>query len=125
MKGNRLTHTLRGYGDDISGITDHSIGDFEIGGTRTLENIDAWRDVGRDAMHCVSTAERVPPPVTTMYKRIPPPSTKMHETITTPFAWQPRFHDHIIRDTESFDRIQHYIANNQTNRKNDKSYEGK
>ncbi|MCY7277657.1 MAG: hypothetical protein LH702_28950 [Phormidesmis sp. CAN_BIN44] len=28
------------------------------------------------------------------------------------FAWQPRFHDRIIRDEIAFGRIQEYIANN-------------
>jgi len=28
------------------------------------------------------------------------------------FAWQPRFHDHIIRDEGSLRRIQHYVVNN-------------
>jgi putative transposase len=32
--------------------------------------------------------------------------------INPAFAWQPRYHDHIIRDAASFHRIQHYIANN-------------
>lgn len=54
----------------------------------------------RDAMHGVSTA-----PI-----------------ITAPFAWQTRFHDHIIRDPESFHRIQQYIINNPLNWKGDKFY---
>jgi len=32
-----------------------------------------------------------------------------------PFAWQPRFHDHIIRDEIALNRIRKYIANNPTN----------
>jgi putative transposase len=36
------------------------------------------------------------------------------------FAWQPRFHDHIIRDSQSFERIQTYIENNPKNWKEDK-----
>jgi putative transposase len=28
------------------------------------------------------------------------------------FDWQPRFHDHIIRDSNSFERIKNYIVNN-------------
>lgn len=28
------------------------------------------------------------------------------------FAWQARFHDHIIRNNESFEIIQHYVRNN-------------
>jgi REP element-mobilizing transposase RayT len=43
-------------------------------------------------------------------------------TITTPFAWQPRFHDHIIRDDNSFERIRRYIINNPLNWKEDKFY---
>ncbi len=38
------------------------------------------------------------------------------------FAWQPRFHDHIIRDAQSFNNIQNYIINNPTNLKNDEFY---
>ena len=38
------------------------------------------------------------------------------------FFWQERFHDHIIRNSESFERIQNYIGNNITNWKEDKFY---
>ncbi|MHB9056918.1 MAG: transposase [Paludibacteraceae bacterium] len=31
------------------------------------------------------------------------------------FAWQTRFHDHIIRDTNEMNRIADYIENNVTN----------
>ncbi len=36
------------------------------------------------------------------------------------FAWQSRFHDHVIRDNASFQRIQTYIANNPLNWNKDK-----
>ena len=36
------------------------------------------------------------------------------------FNWQSRFHDHIIRDAQAFENIQHYIANNPANWNNDK-----
>jgi len=39
--------------------------------------------------------------------------------IKSDFAWQPRFHDHIIRDAESFERIQNYIEKNPFNWKGD------
>ncbi len=32
--------------------------------------------------------------------------------INPKFAWQTRFHDHIVRDFDSFHRIEHYIRNN-------------
>ncbi len=36
------------------------------------------------------------------------------------FVWQPRFHDHIIRNAPSFKRIQQYINNNPSNWKDDR-----
>ena len=39
------------------------------------------------------------------------------------FAWQARFHDHIIRDSKSYDRISNYIANNIWNWDNDENNE--
>ena len=38
------------------------------------------------------------------------------------FNWQSRFHDHIIRNAESFEKIQDYIQNNPLNWKQDKFY---
>jgi putative transposase len=42
--------------------------------------------------------------------------------INRDFTWQSRFHDHIIRNNESFERIQTYIANNPANWNKDKFY---
>jgi len=39
-----------------------------------------------------------------------------------PFAWQPRFHDHIIRDTDEMNRIAKYIENNVAKWETDKFY---
>ena len=36
------------------------------------------------------------------------------------FAWQPRFHDHIIRNDDSFQNIRTYISNNPANWQDDK-----
>ena len=38
------------------------------------------------------------------------------------FAWQPRFHDHIVRDTPEMNRIANYIENNVANWKDDEFY---
>jgi putative transposase len=38
------------------------------------------------------------------------------------FAWQARFHDHIIRDDQSFQNISAYITNNPLNWKTDEWY---
>ncbi len=48
--------------------------------------------------------------------------TKNAHYIHTDFEWQERFHDHIIRDSESFEKIQSYIENNVANWKEDKFY---
>ena len=45
--------------------------------------------------------------------------TKNAHFIQPNFSWQERFHDHIIRDSQSFENIQNYIANNVQNWKND------
>lgn len=46
-----------------------------------------------------------------------------HARLLNPeFNWQPKFHDHIIRNSKSFERIQNYIENNPSNWKEDKFY---
>jgi putative transposase len=42
--------------------------------------------------------------------------------IHTDFDWQPKFHDHIIRNNESYQRIRNYIINNAKNWNNDQFY---
>jgi REP element-mobilizing transposase RayT len=39
------------------------------------------------------------------------------------FEWQERFYDHIIRDAESFGRIEDYIENNPKNWRKDTFYQ--
>jgi len=43
--------------------------------------------------------------------------------INPDFTWQTRFHDHIIRNGISFERISEYIRNNPANWKGDKFHE--
>ena len=88
----------------------------------------------RDAMHCVSTT---PTPATTPPNQFGPQSknlasiiggfksavtTHAKKTGNVVFGRQSRFHDHIIRDAKSFDRIQDYIINNPSCWKDDKFY---
>jgi hypothetical protein len=42
--------------------------------------------------------------------------------INSDFSWQSRFHDHIIRNSKSFDIIQNYIFENPMNWEKDKFY---
>jgi putative transposase len=48
--------------------------------------------------------------------------TKSARNIHGNFAWQTRFHDHVIRNSKSFDTIQNYIVNNAANWESDKFY---
>jgi REP element-mobilizing transposase RayT len=48
--------------------------------------------------------------------------TKHANRLGYEFAWQTRFHDHIIRDEKSYQRIVNYIESNVLNWKNDKFY---
>ncbi|MEM6265859.1 MAG: hypothetical protein AAGI38_25375 [Bacteroidota bacterium] len=48
--------------------------------------------------------------------------TKQARTILPEFSWQPRYHDHIIRNDESWNRIANYIVNNPLNWQTDKFY---
>ena len=48
--------------------------------------------------------------------------TKLCNENKVPFGWQPRFHDHIIRDKHEFYKIRNYIINNPANWKQDRFY---
>ncbi|MBY5956830.1 hypothetical protein KUV50_01695 [Membranicola marinus] len=48
--------------------------------------------------------------------------TKYANRLKLPNGWQPRFHDHIIRDKAEFVRISNYIRNNLTHWKEDKFF---
>ena len=52
------------------------------------------------------------PTIIRSYKSI---ITKNARLICPDFNWHPRFHDHIIRDAQSFENIQNYITNNPIN----------
>lgn len=88
----------------------------------------------RDAKHCVSTAGT--PPTNYTKNRFGPQSknlssiirgfktgvTKNARIIDKSFAWQTRFHDHIIRDDKSFKNILEYIIENPLNWEKDEFY---
>lgn len=48
--------------------------------------------------------------------------TKHAHRLNFDFAWQTRFHDHIIRDDKSFQHINNYIINNPANWQGDKFF---
>jgi putative transposase len=49
--------------------------------------------------------------------------TKYANQNNLPAGWQARFHDHIVRNAEEYQRISDYISNNAKNWKSDKFYE--
>jgi REP element-mobilizing transposase RayT len=57
--------------------------------------------------------------IVNQYKRI---CTINARKINPGFSWQPRFHDHIIRIHQSFQRISDYISDNPVNWRNDNFY---
>ena len=103
------------------------IGENEYNTRRWAKRID------RDAMHRVSTTNTTNT-TNTNHNKFGPQSknlssiirgfkssvTKFARNSEPDFAWQPRFHDHIIRNTIEFERIQNYIADNPKNWKEDK-----
>jgi len=48
--------------------------------------------------------------------------TKFARKYNLPFEWQPRFHDHIIRDEDELNRITNYIENNVAKWEEDRFY---
>lgn len=98
------------------------IGENEFNSQRNI-NLDAQC---RDAMHCVSTTNAT---VNEPKNKFGPQSknlasiirgfkigvTQNARLINPDFAWQPRYHDHIIRNDESFQKISEYIKNNPAN----------
>jgi REP element-mobilizing transposase RayT len=47
---------------------------------------------------------------------------RCHDNHISNFGWQSRFHDHIIRDQDEFDRIERYIMENIANWETDKFF---
>jgi REP element-mobilizing transposase RayT len=119
---------------------------YNTGNNDGIRNDDVIRDIRRDAMHGVSTITHndtishndtdtdAMRGVSTI-NQFGPQSKNLASIIRgfkssvttaakkmgyTNFAWQPRFHDHIIRDAVAFENIQNYIANNPSNWKEDK-----
>jgi REP element-mobilizing transposase RayT len=92
------------------------------------------KNVVVETLHCnVSTGNEIknkkmakispkPGTISTIIRSYKSVVTKNAHFIHADFEWQERFHDHIIRDSESFERVQDYIENNVTNWKVDKFY---
>ncbi len=69
----------------------------------------------RDAMHHVSTFGPQSKNLSSIIRGFKSGVTVGARLINPDFGWQARFHDHIIRDHNSFIRISEYIKNNPRN----------
>ena len=79
----------------------------------------------KDAMHCVSTNNKFAPQsknLAAIMRGFKSGVTVNARRIDADFAWQARFHDHIIRNDDSFQRIRNYISENPVKWSNDKFY---
>ena len=87
-------------------------------------------DIRRDAMHGVSTnTQNTGNAFGSQSKNLASIMLGFKSAVTTfarknnlPFDWQPRFHDHIIRNEIAYKRISDYIINNPTLWTEDKFY---
>lgn len=80
----------------------------------------------RDAMHRVSTENKFGPQsknLASIVRGFKSAVTNQARREFPSFKWQERYHDHIIRDTESFYHISNYILNNPKNWETDKFYQ--
>ena len=118
-------------------MPNHFHGIIGIGKNEYNAQRDAQRDAQRrDAMHCVSTDKPTDTPLPTTKNKFGPQSknlasiirgfkigvTKNARQINSDFAWQSRYHDHIIRNEKSYRTISEYIINNPLKWTGDKFY---
>ena len=82
-------------------------------------NVSAGNGMKNEQMAKISPKRGTISTILRSYKSV---VTKNSHYIHADFEWQERFHDHIIRNSESFERIQKYIENNVANWKEDKFY---
>ena len=103
-------------------------------GNNIYNSGDCWNDKnavindGRDAMHCVSMdgpINKFAPQsknLSSVIRGIKISTTTYARHHNLPFAWQSRFHDHIIRGNEDMNKIADYIENNVSKWEYDKFY---
>ena len=116
-------------------MPNHFHGIIIIGENQYNTNRDTNR---RDAMHCVSTPFNTNTPTDTTAHQFGPQAKNLasiirgiKSSVTTQakksgnndFAWQSRFHEHIIRNSAEFYNIRNYIINNPASWDKDKFHD--
>ena len=103
------------------------------GNRRDAMHCVSTNDNNKDAMHCVSTIDtntnkpqnQFGPQsknLASIVRGFKSSVTVAARKINPDFQWQSRFHDHIIRNEESFQKITNYIICNPANWQDDKFY---
>ncbi len=115
MGPNKMDKKGDGLGDD--GLGDDGLGGDGLGG----------RDVAVQRLYVgehdkMSSISPKPGTISTIIRSYKSVVTKHSKQFNPKFEWQPRFHDHIIRNQISFENIQKYILNNPINWKEDRFF---
>lgn len=107
-------HAIIGIGKNEFNLSTNAM--HSPGGT------DAMHSPGTDAMHRVSTFGPQSKNLASIIRGFKSAVTMQARQLNPQFGWQPRFHDHIIRNRISFQRIESYIINNPIKWDMDKFY---
>ena len=93
-------------------------------GSASVETLHATSEdkKGNSTNKKLSDISPKPKSISTIVRSYKSAVTKDSRVINSNFAWQPRFHDHIIRNNKSYDTIINYIENNPFTWKDDKYY---
>lgn len=76
----------------------------------------------REPTNTMATISPKPNSIPAIVRSFKSAVTKYCNENKLPFGWQTRFHDHIIRDNNEFNRIKNYIINNPANWDSDKFF---
>lgn len=87
--------------------------------TKTKTHTNAIPIIKNEQMANISPKQGSISTIIRSYKSV---VSKNAHFIHADFNWQSRFHDHIIRNSAEFERIQNYISNNPLKWKDDKFY---
>ena len=101
----------------------HGILILDGGGCGDVARRDVACNVPTEKNHQMATISPKSHTVSSIIRSYKSVVTKYCNRLGLEFAWQSRFHDHIIRNDSSFQRISDYIKNNPINWNEDKFYQ--
>ncbi len=99
-------------GNDRGNVGGWDVGGWDVDGRDVACNVPTESVNKNEKMSAISPKSNTISSIIRSYKSA---VTKYCNRLDLHFAWQSRFHDHIIRNDESFQRISEYIKNNPAN----------